>query len=192
MIKRVFLLLTAIININNCMEKNLCNNNDELTIGYGMFFAYEININKYTGGLHYKLLECVNNEKARNKELIENEKKEGAISAIWEFQSIDKSGIAYSISSDRSILILDRIKIKKEFQRKGFGTRVLKELIKEFFSHNEAKKILVYDALARALKFYEKLGFRELSPYIIYYGFPYGYDLQMTRSDYDYKQKYNF
>lgn len=193
MIKRVFLLLTAIININNCMnnymEENSFSNNDQLTIGFGMFFAYVININKNNYDFHYELLECVNNKRACDIECIEYEKKEEAILAIGELKPIDKSGIAYSVSSDRSILILDRIKIKKKCQGKGLGTRVLRELIIEFFSQDEAEKILVCYPIVEAVNFYKNLGFREFEPYIIGYGI-FGNPLQMTRRDYN--QKYNF
>jgi len=74
--------------------------------------------------------------------------------------------IAFSwITLELDSLWIDSLVVDRNYHRKGVGTRVLEWLIKEFMRPNKVKlvKLGVQKNNEKALAFYRKMGFEELS-----------------------------
>ena len=57
-------------------------------------------------------------------------------------------------------IYLQNIALSPEFQRRGFGTRLLKRLQRESSARKVALELAVFRTNPNALKFYERIGFR--------------------------------
>jgi GNAT superfamily N-acetyltransferase len=88
---------------------------------------------------------------------------------VLDDEIIGISGLYYDYEDPKDVLWMDYFAVKPELQRKGYGTKLLENLI-DICKRKKVRRLCVFTDNNGAIEFYKKNGFRACGKIDNYYG----------------------